>query len=145
MDDDAVEAAVEAPTAEPAAPVGITFVAPTVDVPQIDGYRLRLVTTRKLYDQSTSTQTSPSLANLAPGAALRLHPHDFDRLGVAAGTVVTVSNREGGRGAITVPVSADAGVPKGAALVMFNQAGGSAASLIDASRLVTDVRVEVSA
>ncbi len=136
-----------APAAPPAGPevgAGIVFTAPRADVPQPDGYRLRLVTTRSLYDLGATTQAAPSLSKLAPGATLRLHPHDFDRLGVAAGTVVTVSNREGGRGAITVPVQPSGAVPRGAALVAFHQPGGSAAELIALDRTVTDVRVEVT-
>jgi predicted molibdopterin-dependent oxidoreductase YjgC len=134
---------VEQPT--PASrPAGLTFTAPRVDIPQPDGYKLRLVTTRSLYDLGATTQAAASLAGLAPGAVLRLHPNDFDRLGVAAGTAVTVSNREGGRGAITVPVQPSLEVPRGAAHVSFLQPGGSAADLIAADRSVTDVRVEVS-
>ena len=136
-----------APAVEQSAPAsptpGLTFTAPQVDVPQPDGYKLRLVTTRSLYDLGATTQASASLAGLAPGAVLRLHPNDFDRLGVSAGTVVTVSNREGGRGAITVPVQPSLEVPRGAAHVSYLQPGGSAADLIAADRLVTDVRVEV--
>ena len=113
-------------------------------MPQPDGYRLRLVTTRSLYDLGATTQASPSLSKLAPGATLRLHPHDFDRLGVAPGTVVTVSNREGGRGSITVPVQPSGAVPRGAALVAFHQPGGNAAELVSLDRVVTDVRVEVT-
>ena len=36
--------------------------------------------------------TSPGLAGLTSDTALRLHPHDFDRLGVDAGAVVTVTS-----------------------------------------------------
>ena len=75
---------------------------------------------------------------------LHLHPHDFDRLGVEADGQVTVSNREGGRGSVTVPVRPSGTVPKGAALLSFLQPGGQAAELIDASAVVTDVRVEVA-
>lgn len=128
----------------PAVGAGITFETPRVDVPQPDGYRLRLVTTRALYDLGAATQASPSLAKLPHGAALRLHPHDFDRLGVTAGSNVKVSNTEGGRGAITVPVEASADVPRGAALIAYAQPGGATASLIDVSRPVTDVRVELA-
>ncbi|MDE0803862.1 MAG: NADH-quinone oxidoreductase subunit NuoG [Acidimicrobiales bacterium] len=128
----------------PAVGAGITFVAPTVEVPQIDGYRLRLVTTRALYDMGAATQASPSLAKLPHGATLRLHPYDFDRLGVTAGSTVKVSNAEGGRGTITVPVEPSDGVPRGAALVAYAQPGGATAGLIDVSRPVTDVRVELA-
>jgi NADH-quinone oxidoreductase subunit G len=133
----------ETEPASPELPSPIRFHADAVRPPEPGGYTLRLLTTRKLYDLGTTTQASRSLSNLAPGAVLHLHPHDFDRLGVTAGDEVTVSNREAGRGAITVPVRSSPGVPKGAALVAFLQPGGHAAELVDAAALVTDVRVEV--
>ncbi len=123
---------------------GIRFVVPEVDVPQPDGYRLRLVTTRSLYDLGSSTQASPSLAKLPPGAVLFLHPHDFDRLGVPAGGNVKVSNTEGGRSSVAVTVQPADGVPKGAARIAYAQPGGPTSELIDATRAVTDVRVEVA-
>jgi predicted molibdopterin-dependent oxidoreductase YjgC len=125
-------------------PSPIRFHADAVRPPEPGGYSLRLLTTRKLYDLGTATQASRSLAKLAPGAVLHLHPHDFDRLGVSADAQVTVSNRDAGRGSLTVPVRSSAAVPKGAALLAFLQPGGHAAELIDASALVTDVRVEVA-
>ncbi len=143
-DDVTDEAPADATPTGPAVGAGITFTAPPVDVPQPDGYRLRLVTTRALYDMGTATQASPSLAKLPHGARLRLHPHDFDRLGVTAGGSVKVSNTESGRGAITVPVESSAAVPRGAALVAYAQPGGATAGLIDVSRAVTDVRVELA-
>ncbi len=134
----------EIATNGPAVGAGVTFIAPNIDIPQPDGYRLRLVTTRALYDMGTATQASPSLAELPHGATLRLHPNDFDRLGVTGGGNVKVSNTEGGRGSITVPVESSTAVPRGAALVAYAQPGGATASLIDVSRAVTDVRVELA-
>jgi len=142
--EDAADDEQPAEPAGPAVPPTVRFEAPSVSVPAVDGYKLRLVTTRKLYDDGTMTQASRSLAGLAPAAELLLHPHDFDRLGVDAGAEVAVSNREGGRGSITVPVRADAGVPRGAARLAYLQPGGHAAELIDATAVVTDVRVEVA-
>jgi NADH-quinone oxidoreductase subunit G len=137
---------VDASHTEPARPElasPIRFHAERVQPPAPGGYTLRLLTTRKLYDLGTATQASRSLVNLAPGAVLHLHPHDFDRLGVEPDAEVTVSNREAGRGSIAVPVRPSGVVPKGAALLAFLQPGGHAAELVDASALVTDVRVEV--
>ncbi|MDZ7674439.1 MAG: NADH-quinone oxidoreductase subunit NuoG [Acidimicrobiales bacterium] len=134
----------EAEVDGPAVGAGIRFTAPAVEIPQPDGYRLRLVTTRALYDLGASTQASPSLAKLPHGAVLHLHPHDFDRLGVPAGATVKVSNAEGGRGTITVPVESTEGVPRGAASIAFAQPGGPTNELIDVARPVTDVRVEVA-
>lgn len=137
-------AADEGEPAGPGLPSPVQFSAAPVQVPSPDTYSLRLLTTRKLYDLGTTTQASRSLAKLAPGAVLHLHPHDFDRLGIDVDGQVTVSNREGGRGSVTVPVRPSATVPKGAALLAFLQPGGHAAELVDASAVVTDVRVEVA-
>jgi NADH-quinone oxidoreductase subunit G len=125
--------------ATPGGPRMVAFEAPsTAATPAVDAYSLRLVVTRKLYDLGTEVQTSPALASLAPGAVVRLHPHDFDRVGVAAGTSVTVSSA---RGSIALPVHPDDGVPRGSAALLVNQPGGDAFALIDASQPVTDVRV----
>ena len=110
-----------------------------IDPPLLDAYSLRLVVTRKLYDRGTLVRSSPSLADLAEPAALRLHPHDFDRLGVGVGDDVRVTSN---RGNITIPTGPDPGVPRGIALVHANQAGGRANVLIDGNAPVTDVRVE---
>ncbi len=110
-----------------------------IDPPSLDAYSLRLVVTRKLYDRGTLVRSSPSLADLAETAALRLNPHDFDQLGVAAGDDVRVSSN---RGNVTVPTIPEPGVPRGIAHLFFNLAGGRANVLIDGNAPVTDVRVE---
>jgi NADH-quinone oxidoreductase subunit G len=69
---------------------------------------------------------------------VHLHPHDFDRVGVAAGTSVTVSSA---KGSISLPVHADDGVPRGTAAVLVSQPGAQVTALIDATATVTDVRV----
>ncbi|MCC5953950.1 MAG: NADH-quinone oxidoreductase subunit NuoG [Acidimicrobiia bacterium] len=112
---------------------------PAVTLAPRDAYSLRLVATRKLYDQGTGVQQSAQLAPLAPGSVLRLNRYDFERLGVEEGSVVRVASA---RGALRVPVVVDAGVPRGAAAVYVNQPGLAATSLVDAAAAVTEVRVE---
>jgi NADH-quinone oxidoreductase subunit G len=111
------------------------------ELPPLDRYSLRLVATRKLYDQGVGVQQSPSLSGLAPGSILRVNPYDFDRLGVEAGAEVRVHSS---RAELRAEIAADPGVPRGAAAVYFNQADLSAASLIDATLVVNDVRVETA-
>ncbi len=110
-----------------------------IDPPLLDAYSLRLVVSRKLYDRGTLIRSSPSLADLAEPATLRLNPADFDRLGVAVGDDVRVTSN---RGNVTVPTVPEPGVPRGIALIHANQAGGRANVLIDGNAPVTDVRVE---
>jgi NADH-quinone oxidoreductase subunit G len=123
------------------APAPLVFqpaAAPT-DLPALDSYSLRLVATRKLYDQGTLVQHAPAMAGLAPGTILRVNPYDFDRLGVAEGTEVRIRSS---RADLRIEIHADPGVPRGSAAVHLNQPGFDTASLIDASQRVTDVRVE---
>jgi NADH-quinone oxidoreductase subunit G len=136
--------ATEGTEREPAGPqppaLGVPLPVWTIiDPPSLDAYSLRLVVTRKLYDRGTLVRSSPSLADLAEPATLRLSPHDFDRLGVAAGDDVRVTSN---RGNVTVPTVPDPGVPRGIAHIYANLAGGRANVLIDGNAPVTDVRVE---
>jgi anaerobic selenocysteine-containing dehydrogenase len=94
---------------------------------------------RKLYDAGRVSADSPSLAPLAPGTTLVVHPADRDRIGVAEGDEVQVTSS---RGSVTLPVRADPGIPRGVAFLAFNQPGPGAGDLIDATAAVTDVRVE---
>jgi NADH-quinone oxidoreductase subunit G len=108
------------------------------NLPASDSYSLRLASGRTMYDEGTLVQRAPSIAKLARPATVRLNPHDFDRLGIDAGTPVKVASA---RGSITVAASSDAGVPRGTAVLPFSAPGGSAGDLID-DQIVTDVRVE---
>ncbi len=114
---------------EPAAPA----------LPSPDSYSLRLVSGRTLYDRGTLTQRSPAIAGLARPATVRLAPADFDKLGIEAGTPVTVTSA---RGAVTAAATGDAGVPKGSAVLAFGAPEGGGADLLTDGDAVTDVRVE---
>jgi predicted molibdopterin-dependent oxidoreductase YjgC len=110
-----------------------------IEPPLLDAYSLRLVVRRKLYDRGTLVQQSPSLAGLAERATLRLHPQDFDRLGIVPGDDVRITSS---RGHVTVAAQPDPAVARGVAVLDANKAGGRANVLIDANAPVTDVRVE---
>ena len=107
--------------------------------PAYDRYSLRLLTTRRMYDDGTALRHSPSSRGLASPLELRLNPVDFDKIGVQAGTVVRV---ESARGHLDMPVRVDAGVPAGSAGVWWRTTGSDCTPLIDAAAMVTDVRVE---
>ena len=102
-------------------------------------YDYRLVVSRKLYDRAVRTAHSPSLAPLAPGAAAYLHPHDFAKVGVPAGTEVSLI---GTKGAVVLPLHPDDSVAKGTVWSPFNQPGARVSDLIDAAAGATDVRIE---
>jgi anaerobic selenocysteine-containing dehydrogenase len=138
-DGDREASAVSAPERPPVTTwVRSTSAHPT---PVLDAYSLRLVATRTLYDDSVNVRSSPSLAGLAPALALRLHPFELERIGVASGGRVRVSSN---RTSLTLEAIADAGVPRGSAALLFNLPGAGAADLIDATAPVTDVRVETT-
>jgi NADH-quinone oxidoreductase subunit G len=105
----------------------------------LDAYGLRLIASRKLYDQGTLVTHSPSLAKLAPGTVLRVNPYDFDRLGVSIGHQVRVKTP---KGQLMAEIAVDPDVPRGSASVFVNQPGIAITSLIDATERVTDLRVD---
>ncbi len=112
--------------------------AASVVAPAADGYGLRLVIDRKLWDLGTTVQQSASLAHLPEPARLQLSPSDFSALGVAAGTDVTI---EFAGGKLTAPVGSSPAVAKGTASVPFRLPGFDPGSLVSVDRLVTDIRV----
>jgi NADH-quinone oxidoreductase subunit G len=111
-------------------------------LPPVDSYSLRLVASRRLYDDGTIVRHAPSLAPLAEVAPLRVNPADLDRLGLTTGSRVRCTSS---RASLVLRAAVDPGVPKGTAVLTFNQPGPGAADLIDAGQPVTDIRVETLA
>jgi NADH-quinone oxidoreductase subunit G len=112
----------------------------TADTPPLDGYALRLVTSRPLYDAGTVTQKSPALAPIAQAATVRANPYDLDRLGLGSGGRVRLRSKH--RGGFVVEAVPDTRVPRGSIALPFNPVGEGAAELIDATQPVNDIRVE---
>ncbi|MGO9584399.1 MAG: NADH-quinone oxidoreductase subunit NuoG [Acidimicrobiales bacterium] len=111
-------------------------------VPPAEQGSWRLVVRRGLYDHGTLVQSARSLAPLARPQQLWLGAEELERLGVVPGDRVRVRSP---RGELVLPVTADAGVPSGVALVQFNAAPiyeASASALIDCSSPVVEVRLE---
>jgi NADH-quinone oxidoreductase subunit G len=120
--------------------VGTPEIAPAVPV-AADDAALRLVLGRKMYDGATGTTNSRSLRELPPANEVRLHPLDFEGLAVDEGTVVTLVSA---RGRLDLPVVADDGVVRGAAVVLANVPDATVNHLLSSSSPVTDVRLEVA-
>jgi NADH-quinone oxidoreductase subunit G len=116
-----------------------------VDVPLADAYSLRVVLSRRLYDNGIAVQGSPALHNLKAVTTLRLNHFDLDRLGVSTGDVVNVI---GERGSTRLPVALDDGVPRGALDVAFgslNEDGEDVIRpIIDHDRVITQLRLETT-
>jgi anaerobic selenocysteine-containing dehydrogenase len=127
----------------PRRPALLRYAAPrgAATSPAPDGYSLRLVSSRRLYDEGTFNAHSPHLAPLAPGAFLRAHPADLSRQSFSSGERVKVVGRGSGR-SLELVLQADPTVPRGVASLTFNQPGGRAGELIDVSAPVTDVRLD---
>ena len=118
--------------------VGGSLPANAPALPSSSGYDFRLAVGRTLYDQAVGTQMSPSLAGLARGAQLHLHPLDLDRFGGAGRQLKVTSTK----GTLVLEAVADSGVPRGGAWVEFNQSNVNIAEIIDSTAPVVDVRVE---
>ncbi|HMD45562.1 MAG TPA: molybdopterin-dependent oxidoreductase [Acidimicrobiales bacterium] len=133
---------------------------PSGDEPHVappDSYSLRLVSTRRLYDNGSLVAGSPSLAALVGPAVARANPYDLDRIGADTGASVRLRSP---RGVLVLPAERDEGVPRGTVAVDFNrvldpesasaldeagaalEAANAAAVLIDATRAVNEVRLE---
>ncbi len=108
-----------------------------------DAYSLRLVAARTLYDAGRIVSSSPSLAAMAVGVALVVHPSDLERIGVSAeGDDVRVTSS---RGTVTLPVLADAATAPGTAFMAFAQKGAVGPNdLVDITASVTELRVETT-
>jgi len=136
-----VAAAGDAPTAAPDLYVWDREASAPVPVPP-DAYSLRLVAARTLYDAGRTVAASPSLAPLAPGAALIVHPTDLSRVGVVdEGAMVRVTSA---RGTIELPVHADTAIAPGTCFIPFAQGEPGANDLIDVTAPVTELRVETT-
>ena len=140
--EEAPDAPAGRPAASPPAALGLPteFAGPSV-APAAPG-ALRLVTTRRLYDDGALVEASESLAGLAGAAVARLHPEDHARAGVADGGRLRLRS---GRGELLLDAVADPVVPPGVVQVPFNldgDDGAGASALVDAGAAVTDVTVE---
>jgi NADH-quinone oxidoreductase subunit G len=127
----------------PTAPgTALSMPSAVVVAPRLDAYSHRLVLVRSLYDESTLVATSPSLHGLATAPSLRVHPSELDKLGVAPGEKVRIRSA---RGSIELAVTADESIDRHVVASRFTQDSAGEcdlASLIDASLLATDVRLE---
>lgn len=104
-----------------------------------NAYEFRLDLSRKMYDRAVGTLSSPALAGLAVGASVSVHPLDLERIGAPVGATVRVSNSHS---SIMLPVHTSESVPRGTAVVPFNQPGADIRELVRRSGSVVDIRIE---
>ncbi len=110
-----------------------------VEIGERNSYDFRLVVSRVLYDEAIGTANAQSLAGLATGSAVHLHPLDLERVGTTAGAPVKVSSS---RSSVVFTSVADESVLRGTAWVPFNLPGPNPGELIDCFAPVNDVRIE---
>ena len=115
-----------------------------VTVPRVvpnDGYSLRLVASRALYDLGAAVGAVPALAGLVTMAPMRGNPQDLDELGVAAGDSVRVRTASASMEVTVVP---DASLPRKVVAADFNVPldHGTVADLIDCTLPVVELRME---
>ncbi|MEO6124443.1 MAG: NADH-quinone oxidoreductase subunit NuoG [Ilumatobacteraceae bacterium] len=114
--------------------------APTISLGERNAYDFRLVVSRKMYDAAVGTSHAPSLAPLAIGTALYVHPLDVSRIGSVVGNEVKVTSP---KAMMILQLRTDESVQRGTAWVPFNQPGNARiGDLIDIAASVTDVRIE---
>ncbi len=114
---------------------------PVPHVPPSDGYSVRLVATRTLYDQGAAVGAVPALAGLVAPATLRANPRDLDDLGVAAGGAVRVRNAST---SLVLSARPDPSLPRRVVAAEFNvpMGDGTVADLIDIGHPVVELALE---
>ena len=120
-------------------PAPLTLSRTTLPVQDRNSYDYRIVSFRKLYDAAVGTAKSPSLAQLATGATVIVHPLDLARIGVELGVNVQVIST---KATAVLPVTTSEDVLRGTAWLPFNQSGNDAREIFDARADIVDVRIE---
>jgi NADH-quinone oxidoreductase subunit G len=136
-------AATTAGLSRPAIITGVPEVEPPPAAPA-DGYGLRLVAERRLYDDGVAVDVVGALAGLVAPPTVRLNPADLATV-VAEGAPAPAVRLRSPVGELELPAAADPLVPRGVAVVPFGVStaeGASAAQLIGADHTVTWVRLE---
>jgi NADH-quinone oxidoreductase subunit G len=120
-------------------PTPLTLSRTTLPVQDRNSYDYRIVSFRKLYDAAVGTAKSPSLAQLATGATVVVHPLDLARIGVELGANVQVIST---KATAVLPVTTSEDVLRGTAWLPFNQPGNDAREIFDVHADIVDVRIE---
>lgn len=139
VDWEGLEATGDGPLLDIPEHAGPEFGTPVVP-PAPDGYGLRLVVDRKLWDLGTLVQQARSLRDLPPPVEIAVAAADFDALGVSDGSSVTV---EWSGGSVSMAARRDPGLPRGACRIPFRLPGVDSGAMIDSSAIVSEIRLAV--
>ena len=110
-----------------------------IETRPVDSYAMRLILGRRMFDQGTVTQMSPSLTQLAEKSDLRINQYDFERLGITEGAQVEVSS---GGASISISVKVDNRVPRSSALIYSNLEGADPRELLIEGAHSIDIRID---
>jgi hypothetical protein len=139
FDWDALASADDGPVIVPRRNWDLEFGDPAA-LPAVSSYGFRLVVDRKLWDEGTMIQESPSLAKLAPRAELRLSPADVQLMELSNQTHVTVDQ---GEVSFDLPFVADPAVAPRTAWLPGRLPGFDVRRLLAAGRSITNVRLRI--
>ncbi|MDH3295029.1 MAG: NADH-quinone oxidoreductase subunit NuoG, partial [Acidimicrobiia bacterium] len=110
-------------------------------LPPVSSYGFRLVVDRKLWDNGTMVQNSPSLAHLTEPAVLRLSPADVRLMDLDDATHINVDQ---GDAEFDLPFVADPAVAPRTAWLPIGLSGFDVRQLLAAGRSITNVRLRPS-
>ncbi len=110
-------------------------------LPPVSSYGFRLVVDRKLWDTGVMVQQSPSLADLASPAILRLNPDDVQLMGLDGNEFIRVDQ---GDVEFDVRFAADETVSSRTAWLPVGLPGFDVRQLLAAGRSITNVRLQSS-
>jgi NADH-quinone oxidoreductase subunit G len=102
---------------------------------------IRLIVDRKMWDRGTMIQQSPSLANLAPAAELRLSPADAEASNLVDSARVTIDLDDR---TFELPLVIDASIAPRTAWLGARLPGFDAYQLLSASRPVHEIRIRAA-
>jgi NADH-quinone oxidoreductase subunit G len=132
------------PASPPVVSLPVAFDVPRVG--PVDGYALRLLAGRVLYDTGSAVGAAPALAGLVADSALRVNPHDLDDLGVTSGGSVKLRNASA---SVVVTAVPDPSLPRRVVAVDFNvpldgpsPEAGTIADLIAVGSALVEVTME---
>ena len=113
-----------------------------IDTRPFDSYSHRLVLQKKMFDNGTIIQMSPSLKNFTNESEVLINPADYAAMGITDGQLVTLIN---GEKKVNVVIRPDIKVPRSIAFAYLNQDGVDLRTLLTDGSESIDIRIDPTA
>ena len=113
-----------------------------IDTRPFDSYSHRLVLAKKMFDNGTIIQMSPSLKNFTNESEVLINPADYTATGITDGQLVTLIN---GEKKVNVVIRPDKKVPRSIAFAYLNQDGVDLRTLLTDGSESIDIRIDPTA